>query len=118
MRRAPRIKLGNLDLFRDFSDLRRVVEVYARLVSRPIDHAVVNICSGRPIYLGQHHRPSAGDLRTLDRSGQVYPWSARPGEPRVIEGSVRRLQSMLGDLPNPDFRDTLRSMYEAGASPT
>ena len=117
VRRAPRINLGNLDLFRDFSDLRRVVEVYARLVSRPVDHAVVNICSGRPIHLasiiGLLQEISGHSIEVVKDPGLV-----RPGEPRVIEGSVTRLQSMLGDLPNPDFRDTLRSMYEAGASST
>ena len=117
VRRASRIKLGNLDLFRDFSDIRRVVEVYARLVSSPIDYAVVNICSGRAIHLAS----IIGLLREISgHSIEVVkdPGLVRPGEPRVIQGSVRRLQSMLGDLPNPDFRDTLRSMYEAGASPT
>jgi GDP-6-deoxy-D-talose 4-dehydrogenase len=113
VRRASHIKLGNLDLFRDFSDLRRVVEVYARLVSSPIDCAVVNICSGRAIHL-------ASIVELLQQiSGHAIevvqdPALVRLGEPRVIRGSVKRLQSMLDDLPNPDFQDTLRSMYEAG----
>jgi nucleoside-diphosphate-sugar epimerase len=115
VRRAPRIHLGDLDLFRDFSDLRRVVEIYARLVCTPVDHAVVNICSGRAIHLAS----IIGLLQEI--SGHAIevvkdPALLRPGEARVIEGSAKRLQSMLGDLPNPDFRDTLCSMYEAGAS--
>ena len=113
VRRAPRINLGNLDLFRDFSDIRRVVEVYARLISRPIDHAVINICSGRTIHLAS----MIGLLQEISgHSVEVVtdPALVRPGEPRVIRGSAERLQSMLGDLPNPDFRDTLRSMYQTG----
>lgn len=112
VRRAPRISLGNLDLFRDFADLRRVVEVYARLVDRRIDHDVINICSGRTIHL-------AGAIGLLQEiSGHTIevvtdPALVRPGEPRTIQGSAVRLESMLGDLPNPDFRDTLRSMYES-----
>jgi len=111
VRRAPQISVGNLDLFRDFSDVRRVVEIYARLVSSPLDHAVVNICSGRTVHL-------AGIIGLLqEMSGHSIevvtdPALVRPGEPRTIEGSARRLESMLGELPNPDFRDTLRSMYE------
>jgi hypothetical protein len=41
------------------------------------------------------------------------PALLRAGEPRAIRGSVMRLEELLGDLPNPDFRDTLSSMYEA-----
>jgi nucleoside-diphosphate-sugar epimerase len=112
VRRAPRIHLGNLDLFRDFSDIRRVVEVYARLISRPVDdHIVVNICSGRTIHLasiiGLLQEMSGHSVEIVTDTALV-----RPGEPRTIRGSAERLQSMVGDLPNPDFRETLRSMYE------
>ena len=110
--RAPRIRLGNLDLLRDFSDIHRVIEVYARLVSRPVEPAIVNICSGRAIHLE--------DIVTLlqDISGHSIevmrdPALFRPGEPHTILGSATRLEAMLGDLPNPDLRETLRTMYEA-----
>jgi len=112
VRRAPQIRVGNLDLFRDFSDIRRVVEIYARLVSWPLDQAVVNICSGRTVHL-------AGIVGLLEEiSGHSIevvtdPALVRPAEPRTIRGSAKRLESILGDLPNPDFRDTLRSMYES-----
>jgi nucleoside-diphosphate-sugar epimerase len=112
VRRAPRITVGNLDLFRDFSDIRRVVEVYARLVSRPLDNPIINICSGRTIHL-------ALLVKLLEEvSGHSIevitdPALIRPAEPRTILGSVKRLESMLGDLPNPDFENTLRCMYES-----
>jgi len=112
VRRAPQIRVGNLDLFRDFSDIRRVVEIYARLVSWPLDHAIVNICSGRTVHL-------AGIIGLLEEiSGHSIevvtdPALVRPAEPRTIRGSAKRLGSMLGDLPNPDFSDTVRSMYES-----
>ena len=112
VRRAPRINLGNLDLFRDFSDIRRVVEVYARLITQAVDHGVVNICSGRAIHL-------ANIIALLQEiSGHSIevvtdPALVRRGEPRTIQGWAVRLESMLGDLPNPDFRNTLRSMYES-----
>jgi len=115
VRRAPRIELGNLDLYRDFSDIRRVVEVYARLVSRPVGPGVVNICSGRTTHLasilGQLQEMSGHSIEVVQNPALV-----RPGEPHVIQGSAARLESMLGDLPNPDFRDTLRTMYETGRS--
>lgn len=112
VRRAPSIKLGNLDVYRDLSDIRRVIEVYARLVSCPVDHPVVNICSGRTMQL----RDIVDFLSEISgHSIEVIkdPALVRPGEPRTVLGSVKRLQSVLGGLPNPDFHDTLRWMYAA-----
>ncbi len=45
-RRVPLIELGNLDVWRDFSDVRTVARIYKRLVEiKPIGQ-VVNVCSG------------------------------------------------------------------------
>lgn len=114
--RQTEIRLGNLDLFRDFSDLSRTVEAYARLLSRSIDPTTVNICSGRAVHLldiltimdeiSGHH------LRVISDPSLV-----RADEPRYIIGSSTRLQRLIGDLPNPPFRETLVRMYEAAASP-
>jgi nucleoside-diphosphate-sugar epimerase len=105
------IRLGNLDLFRDFSDIRRVVAAFARLVSRAIDPTTVNICSGRAIHLcdipnimaeiSGHHLKIVTDTSLL-----------RSDEPRVIVGSPARLESLVGPLPNPEFRETLTRMFE------
>jgi nucleoside-diphosphate-sugar epimerase len=106
------IQLGNLDAFRDFSDVDRVVEAYARLVTRPIDPTVVNICSGRVVYLADVVKImtelSGHALRVV-----TDPALVRAGEPRVIVGSPARLESLVGPLPNPAFRETLQRMYDA-----
>lgn len=110
------IRLGNLDLFRDFSDVRRVVEAYARLVSGAIEPTTVNICSGRTVHLAEI-------LEIMeDISGHTLkvvpePSLYRHDEPRVILGSSARLETLVGPLPNPDFRETLLRMYEAGCGP-
>jgi GDP-6-deoxy-D-talose 4-dehydrogenase len=106
------IRLGNLSLYRDFSDIRRVVEAYARLVSLPIEPTTINICSGRAILL-------ADILKTMDEmSGYRMrvvndPSLIRAEEPRFIVGSASRLEALTGPLLNPDFRETLAQMYDA-----
>jgi GDP-6-deoxy-D-talose 4-dehydrogenase len=106
------IRLGHLDLFRDFSDIRRVIEAYSRLVSHPIDPDTVNICSGRAVHLA--------DILAMmdDISGRSLrrvsdPTLFRADEARFLVGSPARLESLIGPLPNPEFRDTLTRMYEA-----
>jgi nucleoside-diphosphate-sugar epimerase len=103
--------LGNLDLFRDFSDVRRVVEAYCRLVSDAIEPDTVNICSGRSVHL-------ADIPKILEKiSGRgieviTDPSLVRGDEPHVIAGSPSRLERLVGPLPNPEFRETLLHMYE------
>ena len=106
------IRLGNLDLFRDFSDIGRVIESYSRLVSQPIAPTVVNICSGRALHLA--------DILVMmeDISGHSPrlvsdPSFFRTDEARFLVGSPARLESLIGPLPNPEFRDTLTRMYAA-----
>jgi GDP-6-deoxy-D-talose 4-dehydrogenase len=110
--RKSEIRLGNLDLFRDFSDVRRVVEAYYRLVSDAIGPDTVNICSGRSVHLA--------DIPKIlqEISGRTIeiitdPSLVRRDEPLVIAGSPSRLEKLVGPLPNPDFRETLWRMYEA-----
>jgi GDP-6-deoxy-D-talose 4-dehydrogenase len=106
------IRLGNLNLYRDFSDITRVVEAYARLVSLPIEPTTVNVCSGRAVLL-------ADILQIMDEiSGYRMrvvndPSLVRAKEPRFIVGSPSRLEALIGPLPDPDFRETLAQMYNA-----
>ena len=114
-RRAPEIELGNLDLFRDISDVERVVEAYARMVSAELEPATVNICSGRTVLLRDVvslMEDIAGYRITVIQNPDLM----RPNEARTVVGSAARLERLVGKLPNPDFGLTLRRMYEARRS--
>src|SRR5699024_6327789 len=50
-RGEDRLELGNLDVSRDFSDVRDVVRAYLALLACDADSRIVNICSGRPTAL-------------------------------------------------------------------
>ena len=108
--RRSEIRLGNLDLFRDFSDIGRVIEVYSRLLSASIKPTTVNICSGRAVYLADilkiMDEISGHPIRAVTESLFV-----RGDEPRYIVGSPSRLEGLVGPLPNPDFRETLTRIY-------
>ena len=106
------IRLGNLDLFRDFSDISRVVEAYSRLLSRSISPTTTNICSGRSVHLSDipkiMEEISGHPVRVM-----TDPSLLRGEEPRFIVGSPSRLETLVGPLPNPEFRETLARMYDA-----
>ncbi len=106
------LRLGNLDVFRDISDIRRVVEAYSRLVSRSIGPTTVNICSGRVTCLADipkvMEEVSGHPIKLV-----IDPSLFRSDEPRYIVGSPSRLEALIGPLPNPELRDTLVAMYDA-----
>ncbi|MFZ6649801.1 NAD-dependent epimerase/dehydratase family protein, partial [Undibacterium sp. TJN25] len=52
-RRAPLIELGNLDVARDFSDVRTVVQAYTRLLQHAPAGQTFNVCSGQAHTLQQ-----------------------------------------------------------------
>lgn len=110
--RRSEIHVGNLDRFRDISDIRRAVEAYVRLISRSIDPTTVNICSGRTVYLADIFKImeeiSGHSLKVV-----TDPSFFRTEESHVIVGSPLRLELLVGALPNPEFRETLWRMYEA-----
>lgn len=110
--RAPRIELGNLDVARDFSDVRDVAAVYAALLdNRNLGGETVNICSGRAIALG--------DIIDMCRSitGHnlkvvVNPAFVRADEIKTLNGNPARVETLLGGLDRHRFEDTLRWMLE------
>lgn len=111
-RRAPEIELGNLDVARDFSDVRTVVAAYVALLDQPASGQVFNICSGR-----SH---SLGDVIELleDIAGyrivvKVNPAFVRANEVKRLTGDPTRLRAVVGELPAFELRETLSWMYHA-----
>ena len=110
--RRSEIHLGNLDLYRDLSDVGRVVEAYSRLLSQSISPTTVNICSGRAVYLADILK-IMGDISGHSITPVIDRSLFRPDEPRSIVGSPARLEALIGPLPNPAIRETLTRMYDA-----
>ena len=109
---AREIELGNLDVARDFSDVRAVVAAYRGLVDRPVPGQVFNICSGRA------HSP--GDVINMleqiagyEISVKVNPAFVRANEVKHLRGSNARLLAAVGELPAISLADTLEWMYRA-----
>lgn len=111
-RGASEIELGNLDVARDFSDVRGVANAYARLLETPAAiGGTFNICSGRGISLRE-----VIDL-VMQISGRgfevrVNPDFVRPNEVKTLVGSPARVERAIGPLAMPPLEETLRWMLE------
>jgi nucleoside-diphosphate-sugar epimerase len=111
-RRAPVIELGNLDVARDYSDVRTVVEAYARLLHSPqAIGEIFNICSGRAISLGEI-LGLVSDITGHQFEVRVNPALVRENEVRTLSGSAEKLESAIGALRRIPLDVTLRWMLE------
>lgn len=111
-RRAPSIHLGNLDVVRDFSDVRMVCDAYSRLLVAPTRSTVVNVCSG----VGRSLRSVLDAMERISGhrlSVERDPTLVREAEVRRLVGSNERLRQAIGDLAFVDFDETLRWMWDA-----
>lgn len=112
-RRAPVIELGNLDVARDFSDVRTVVQYYRRLLETPAAIGdTFNICSGKA-YTLQDILALARRISGHDFAITVNPAFVRANEVKTLIGSRAKLDSVVEDVPELPLEETLRWMLEA-----
>ncbi|MCY7397395.1 MAG: GDP-mannose 4,6-dehydratase [Sphingomonas bacterium] len=111
-RQAPFIELGNLDVARDFSDVRAVVEAYSHLLDAPqAIGGTFNICSGRAVSLGDILDLVSG-LSGHQFEVRVNPALVRPEEVHTLSGSAVKLEGVIGKITHIPLRETLRWMLE------
>lgn len=113
---APVIELGNLDVERDFSDVRVVARAYHGLLESHCAGEIVNVCGGRPY--------SLRDILTMmeDIAGyrievQINPAFVRQSEVKTLIGSSVKLHALVGELEAIPLQKTLRWMYESHPMP-
>ncbi len=109
-RRAPNIELGNVNIARDFSDVRFVARVYAKLLELAPVGEIFNVCSGVAYEL-------ADVLATMKKiSGQemkidVNPSFVRNNEVLRLQGDDQKLRGVIGLVDPIPLEETLAWMY-------
>jgi nucleoside-diphosphate-sugar epimerase len=116
-RKQDSIELGNLDVARDFSDVRDVVQIYRHLLALAPRGQLFNVCSGKAhslfevLAMMQHIAGYALQVR-------VNPAFARANEVKRLVGSDAHVRATLAaagiELPaRIALQDTLRWMWQA-----
>jgi len=109
---ASAIELGNIDVWRDFLDVRQVAYAYRRLVEMRPSGGIFNICSGRAWSL-REVIAMAEELSGRSIEVKVNPAFVRANEVRRLVGSDANLRATIGELPDIPLRETLRWMLAA-----
>jgi len=113
-RNAADIELGNLHVWRDFSDVRMVAASYRKLLAAgpAVAGQAFNICSGHGYSLGEALDMMA-DIAGYKINVHVNPAFVRANEVVRLVGDNRRLVAATGVLATVPLADTLRWMYSA-----
>lgn len=112
-RREAVIELGNIDVARDFQDVRFVANAYRRLLEVDAAGQVVNLCSGQAHSLTEVIRMME-KIAGYQIEVQVNPAFVRSNEVARLTGSNRRLEELIGRLDIIPLQQTLQWMYQAG----
>lgn len=110
----PFIELGNLDVWREFGDVRSVVNVYRMLLERCPAGDILNVCTGQTyslrevILLCEKITGHSIEIR-------VNPEFVRPNEVRVLRGSNSRLNKLIGKWKPYQLEETLTWMLGSGS---
>jgi nucleoside-diphosphate-sugar epimerase len=111
-RRASVLELGNLNVARDFSDVRSVVARYRLLLESELSGEAFNICSGRGHSLLEVVQMMR-ELTGHDPEIRVNPAFVRANEVHRLIGSRAKLDAAIGTVPEIPLRDTLKWMLES-----
>jgi GDP-4-dehydro-6-deoxy-D-mannose reductase len=109
----PVLRVGNLEVDRDFLDVRDVVEAYLRLMDRGVSGVAYNVCSG----VARSLRSVVAELVELSGTGarvEVDAERVRPADIPLLVGDASRLRS-LGWEPEFALPRTLRDLLDGAA---
>ena len=105
------IELGDIDVKREFNDVRFVIECYKRLMFGEVKNQIVNICTGKAISLREV-------LKTFE---EIFGYEIkvvrnekfiRKNEIKVLKGSPKKLFSLIKKPKIYSLKETLREIIE------
>jgi len=108
-RRAPALQVGDIDVTRDFTDVRDVVRAYTLLLEKGQNGGIYNVCSGREYRIRsllQQLITLAGVAAKIEQD----PARLRPAEQRRMVASFDALQRDTGWQPTISMEQSLQDL--------
>lgn len=113
VRKAPILELGNLDVWREFGDVRNVVAVYRKLLELKPIGKTINVATGKDYSLREilslaeaytNHHPQITTNPALVRKNEI----------RRLLGDNTVLKTLIGDWDHWPISETLKWMINEG----
>lgn len=109
---AAEIELGNLDVLREYNDVRMVSDAYLKLLAVGVAGEVYNVCSSRAyslrevISIAEYISGKAIEVK-------VNPAFVRANEVHTLAGDPEKLKAAIGELQVFSLEETLRWMLSS-----
>lgn len=104
------IELGNIDVERDFSDVRMVANAYCKLLQGAPAGETFNVCSGDACSL-KNVLSLMAEIAGYEIEVRVNPAFVRANDVKRLQGSPTKLNRVIGSLDTYPLMETLRWMY-------
>lgn len=106
-----KITTGNLNIVRDFLDVRDIVKAYHLLLKKGTKGEVYNICSGKGTLL-KDIITTMSRLLNIEVSIELNPALVRPNENKKIIGSYSKINTHLGWQPTITIEESLKDIID------
>lgn len=106
------IELGNLDVSREFGDVRDVADVYLKLIEAAPVGKILNVCTGHPYPL-REVIDCCKQITGHQIDVKVNPEFVRENEIKVLQGNYDALTKVVGGWNPRKLTDTLSWMINA-----
>jgi GDP-4-dehydro-6-deoxy-D-mannose reductase len=107
----PVIEVGNLESFRDFTDIRDSVKAIWLAATKAKPGEVYNVCSSRKIQIREILNIILGFCNKKIKIVENFPQKLRKRDEDVIVGDYSKISEDLGWQPTIPIEDTLKGMY-------
>ena len=111
-RKALVIELGNLDVYREYNDVRQVCDAYLKLLDKGVVGEIYNVCSGRAVSL-REVLALMTEISGWQPEVRVNPGFVRANEIHALTGSPEKLTACIGPVWSGDFKSLLAWMLHA-----
>lgn len=103
--------VGNIDVVRDFTDVRDVVDAYYRIITKAPNRSVYNVCSGRGVKLRDIIDTTANRLG-IKPNIVIDPSRVRANEIPSVIGDNTKLKTELGWEPKYTLNQTIADIID------
>lgn len=109
---ASLIELGNLDVYREYNDVRMVCDAYLGLLKKGVPGETYNVCS-ESVYSLREVVAAAEKIAGKEIEVKVNPAYVRANEVHKLIGNPNKLHETLGGLQEFSLEDTLGWMLKS-----